>query len=96
MARLAFVGLDARSRLHEKTTPWKDEYRSALMQLNESQMLEVSPDEGESMRTLKMRVSSTSREMGREMKYGETEDGKLLVWVHPSTSVSRRKRRTVS
>ena len=59
-------------------------YRAAIVNLAADRMLEVEPDEGESLRVLKMRVSRAARDVGRRVGYGVTKEETLLVWLEVS------------
>jgi hypothetical protein len=43
-------------------------------------MLELEPEDGETLRRLKVNVRRAGTELGLNIKYGETTDGTLLVW----------------
>jgi hypothetical protein len=43
--------------------------------------LELIPDDGETLRTLRRATNRAAKEIGRDVKHGETQDGTLLVWL---------------
>ena len=89
------VGAEARARLARRG-PGKDElapYREALASLEGDAHLELAPEDGETMRAMKLRVSRASKQVGKEVSYGETQDGTLMVWLSNPTPPRRRRRR---
>jgi hypothetical protein len=93
MPRIRAVGEEARARLvsgaggHDQRQP----YRDAIAGLGAGDVIEVIPESGEALRTLKVRLRRAAREVGRVIRYGETVDDTLLVWLAPG---QRRRRRT--
>ena len=95
MPTIRTVGAEARARLVRKGTG-RDElapYRAALANLEGDAHLELAPEDNETMRAMKLRVSRASKQVGKDVKYGETQDGTLLVWLSSPTPVRRRRRR---
>jgi hypothetical protein len=95
MPRITTVDLaEARSRLKGRA-PGDDAralYRLAIANMTAERMLELEPDAGESMRSLKMGVTRAAKEVNRTVRYGESESGTLLVWLEkPKTRRSRTK-----
>jgi hypothetical protein len=60
--------------------------------LSDGQMLELEPDYGETMCRLKLIARIAAREMGKEVQYGETEQGSLLVWLAEPKQIRRCRR----
>ena len=93
MPTIQVRGLEARSRLRTKGSDDRAPYREAIANLAGDQVLELIPEDGESLRKLKTLTSRAANEVGQGVKYGETEDGSLLVWlVSPTTTGKRRGR----
>jgi hypothetical protein len=92
MAKLKVVGPEAKSRLQNTSKSYEERapYREAISNINEGQMLELEPDAGESMRRLKLLARKAGSEAGREIQYGETEQGSLLVWLAERSGKRRR------
>jgi len=70
-------------------------YRQAILSLASDATVEPIPDEGESLRKLKLLTNRAAREIGRNVKYGETQEGSLLIWLanQEATPQKRRRRR---
>jgi hypothetical protein len=93
VANFKVVGQEAKNRLHNTSKLYEERgpYREAIANLGQGQMLELEPDAGESIRRLKLLARRAGSEAGREIEYGETEQGSLLVWL---AEPSRRRRRS--
>jgi hypothetical protein len=100
MPRIRQVEPDARDRLvrsgrgHAQLRP----YLEAIASLKGNQMLEVEPEERETMRLIRLRVTRASRQLGKALTCGTTREGSLLVWLaEPSkagpTPVKRTRRK---
>ena len=77
------VGPEARERLVKKSKGYQDRavYREMLSRMGGGRTFEVRPDEGETLRRMRGNIRRAANEMGLEnIRYGETEDGALLVW----------------
>jgi hypothetical protein len=59
----------------------------------ELRVLELTPDEGESIRRLKLLVARAANEINRLVGYGQTDEGTLVVWLVESHPQRRRWRR---
>ncbi len=91
MPTIRSVGPDAMGRLARKSKGDEElvPYREAIANLEGDAVLEVEPD-GETMRAIKLRVSRASKQVSKGVRYGETREGSLLVWL---AEPSRRRRR---
>jgi len=71
---------------------------SELEELSRDGMLALKPDEGDSMRALKVQVARAAKAAGRqdEILYGQNENGELEVWLRDKPKQRRgpRKPRT--
>jgi hypothetical protein len=88
------VGPEARERLVRKGKGYQDRagYRDMLSQVGGGKTFEVRPEGDETPRRLKVNISRAAKELGLEdIRYGETEDGALLVWSEDGQA--RRARR---
>jgi hypothetical protein len=94
MARIRKVDATAKQRLKKrsKSDQERDEYRSAVGQLDKQGMIEVEPDEGETLRKIKLNLSRAAKEIGREIQYGETQENTVLVWLAGETPKRRGRR----
>src|SRR6266567_5014264 len=83
MPQITTVGLEARDRLVKRTHGYDDRapYRQAIANLTDDRALELQPDEGETLRKLKLNVARAAKEANRQVAYGESETGSLLVWL---------------
>lgn len=84
------VDLSARSRLQKPRPDSLAPYREAVDRLAGPGVIELTPDEGETLRKLKLLVSRAAREAGKAVVYGETPEGTLLVWLKASRRQPRR------
>ena len=71
---------------------------SELEALSSDSLLALSPDEGDSIRALKVQVSRAAKAAGRQddVLYGENANGELEVWLRDKPKQKRgpRKPRT--
>src|SRR4051794_4143905 len=85
---------DARLRLrgrapgHDARAP----YRDAIANLSSGRMPELEPDAGETIRKLKLLVNRAAKEVNRQVAYGETDAGTLVVWLEETKRRIRRHR----
>ena len=93
MPRVKAVGPEARARLISGGKGYQERqpYRDAVTSLNDQQLVELEPENGETLRQLRVRVRRAATDVGREIQYGETMEGTLLVWL--AEPVRRRRRR---
>jgi hypothetical protein len=83
MASFTEVGAEAKQRLVKvsKGFQQRQTYRDNLGRLvGESRLIEIIPDEGESLRKLKVNARRAANEMNVDIAYGDTAQGTLLVW----------------
>ena len=98
MPRITTVGPDARGRLVRKSGG-RDElapYREAIASLDGDAHIEIAPEEGESMRAVKLRVTRAARQVNKDVRYGDTTDGSVLVWLASPTRRRGRRRAAAS
>lgn len=86
---------DAKQRLVKVSKGYqqRQSYRDNLSRVADGKMLEVEPEEGESLRKLKVNVRRAANEMELSVEYGDTVDGRLLVWPEPARERSGRRGR---
>ena len=91
--RVKTVGQEARERLVSGGKGYQERqpYREAITSLSGDQLVELEPEPGETLRQMRVRVRRAAKEVGREVQYGETREGTLLVWL--AEEVRRRRRR---
>ena len=88
------VGPDARQRLKKTSKGYQQRkiFRDNLTTLAEGKFLEVEPEDGESVRKLKVNIRRSANELNMNVDYGDTVDGTLLVWTEPARERGRRGR----
>lgn len=83
----------------KKTPKWQS-LVSDLEELSSDSVLALTPDEGDSMRALKVQVARATKAAGRqdEILYGENTSGELEVWLREKPKQKRgpRKPRTTA
>jgi hypothetical protein len=94
MARMKTVGPEAKQRLINvgKGYVEREPYREAISKLEGDQNIEVEPEQGETLRKLKLMVRRAAREIGQEIDYGVTVQDTLLVWIAQPKQRRRRGR----
>ena len=84
----------------QKKTPKWQSLVSELEELSSDGMLALRPDEGDSIRALKVQVSRAAKAAGRkdDILYGESANGELEVWLRDKPKQVRgpRKSRTAA
>ena len=92
------VGPEARQRLMKTSKGYQQRqtFRDNLGKLAEGRWLELEPQDGETIRKLKVNVRRAANEMNMNVDYGETSEGTLLVWSEAGRERRRRgpRRRT--
>lgn len=98
MPQITTVDIEAKSRVIRRTPGYemRAAYRQAIANLSSERALELEPDEGETLRKLKLNVARAAREANRQVSYGESEDGTLLVWLEEPQKRRRRRRTSQS
>ena len=86
MVRVRKVGPEARSRVipggaARRAYHLRTPIREAITALRGDDMIELEPDERETLRHVKLVARRAAREASQEVEYGETEQGTLLVWL---------------
>ncbi len=100
MVQVRQAGPEARARLAKQGRGYseREPYRQAILALVGDATVELVPDEGETIRKLRLLTNRAAKEAGRDVKYGETQEGSLLIWLaEPSKAgsapVKRRRRK---
>ena len=94
MPEIRNFGIDAKNRVTRRgrRVDALVPYREAIANLEGDGVFEVTPSPGESMRRVKVSVSRAAKQINRQVKYGDTKEGTLLVWLE-ATARRRRRRR---
>src|SRR6478735_4285384 len=68
---------------------------SELEEMTADSLLALTPDEGDSMRALKVQVSRAAKAAGRvdDILYGENTNGELEVWLREKPKQKRAPRK---
>lgn len=86
------VGPDARQRVMRTSKGYQQRqvFRDQLSKLSDTRLVEIEPQDGESLRKLKVNVRRAANEMKINVEYGESENGTLIVWAEPAREPRRR------
>ena len=78
-----------------KKPPKWESLVSEMEALSSDSVLALTPDEGDSMRALKVQVARAATRAGRkdEIQYGENADGELEVWLRDRPKQKRGPRK---
>jgi hypothetical protein len=90
--RQADEGAKARLISGLRGPAWRQPYIDALQALEGDQVLEFRPDEGETLRQIRVRIARAAKELSRTLRVGETHEGTLLVWLAEAHTPMRRRR----
>ncbi len=94
MVQVRQAGPEARARLAKQGRGYseREPYRQAILALVGDATVELVPDESETIRKLRLLTNRAAKEVGRDVKYGETQEGSLLIWL--ANQEAPRQRRT--
>jgi IS30 family transposase len=94
MAQIRTVDLSAKNRLKLRTKGYQERepYRHAVLSLTSDSTIEIEPEEGETVRKIKLNLARAAKEVSREVKYGETHDGSVVAWLADGDGAPRRRR----
>jgi hypothetical protein len=95
MPRIAVVDIEARSRLTKRTKGFdaRAPFREAITNLDGDSQFEVVPDDGETLRGLRLNLARAAKEANRDVVYGETDEGTLIVWLRDKPKQKRGPRK---
>ena len=99
MPQIATIDLDqARRRLRRgnRGIDTRAPFREAIANLTAEWIIEVEPDEGETLRKLKLTATRAAKEVNRAVGYGESESGTLLVWLESKPRRTRRRKKVAT
>ena len=95
MARITTVDLaEAKSRLKHRTAGYdaRAPYREAIASLTDATALELTPEDGESIRRMRLNVSRAAKEVNRQVAYGVNPEGNLIVWLEAAKPTRRSRK----
>jgi hypothetical protein len=97
MVQIKEAGAEAKGRLVVglRGPAWRQPYIDAIQALAGDHVLEFVPEEGESLRQIRVRAARASKELGKAVRAGETQEGTLLVWLAEPTQLRQRRRRRI-
>src|SRR5215207_10826 len=94
MAQIREVEASARQRVKQRTKGYQERqpFREAVANMTTERAIELSPDEGESLRKLKLNLARAAKEVGRNINYGETGENTIIAWLAEGDAAPRRRR----
>src|SRR5215216_4683471 len=96
MARITEVGIEARNRLIRRTHGYEARapFRAALAKLTADRSIELTLEDGETPRKVKLQLARAAKEINRSINYGQTEEGSFIVWLEDKPKQTRRPRKS--
>jgi hypothetical protein len=94
MARIREVDVSAKQRVKQRTKGYQERepFRQAVANLTTDKAIELTPENGESLRKLKLNLARAAKEVGRNISYGETGDDMIVAWLAEGEAGQRRRR----
>src|SRR5215216_4417560 len=94
MAQIREVEALARQRVKQRTKGFQERlpFRQAVASMTPEKAIELAPDEGESLRKLKLNLARAAKEVGRSISYGETSENTIIAWLSDGDGAPRRRR----
>jgi len=94
MAQFREVDVSAKQRVKQRTKGYQERepFRQAIANLTPDKAIELAPEGGESLRKIKLNVARASKEVGRNVSYGETTDNMIVVWLADGDAGQKRRR----
>ncbi|MCC6176605.1 MAG: hypothetical protein IT305_14955 [Chloroflexi bacterium] len=95
MPQIREVDITEKQRLRQRTKGYqeRESLRQAVANLPTDRLLELEPDEGESLRKIKLNLARAAKEVGRPIGYGETRENTVLAWLSDGEAPKRRRGR---
>lgn len=96
MAHIREVDISAKQRVKQRTKGYQERepFRQAVTNLTPDKAIELAPENGESLRKLKLNLARAAKEVQRNITYGETVDNKIVAWLEDGSTGGKRRRRT--
>lgn len=94
MPQIRKVDQSAKDRLKHRTKGYQERepYRQAVLSLSAGENIEIEPEDGETLRKIKLNLARAAKEVGRTISYGETVENTVLVWLSDADGAPRRRR----
>jgi hypothetical protein len=99
MPRITTVDLaEARSRLRGRAPGYdaRAPYREAIANLTAARALELTAEEGESIRRMRLNLSRAAKEVNRQIAYGLNDEGQLIVWLEAAKPTRRPRKKAAA
>src|SRR5687768_9356085 len=94
MAQIREVDVSAKQRVKQRTKGYQERepFRQAVANLTPEKAIELVPEDGESLRKLKLNLARAAKEVGRSITYGETTDDMIVAWLADGDAGQKRRR----
>ncbi|MGE3272502.1 MAG: hypothetical protein AB7P40_27400 [Chloroflexota bacterium] len=94
MARFREVDIAAMQRVKQRTKGYQERepFRQAVANLTPDTAIELVPENGESLRKLKLNLARAAKEVGRNISYGETNDSMIVACLADGEPGQKRRR----
>jgi hypothetical protein len=94
MPQIREVDVSAKQRVKQRTKGYQERepFRQAVANLTPDKAIELAPENGESLRKLKLNLARAAKEVGRTIAYGETTDSMIVAWLADGEAGQKRRR----
>lgn len=94
MARIRDVDVSAKQRVKQRTKGFQERepFRQAVANLTTDRAIELEPENGESLRKIKLNLARAAKEVNRNISYGETGDNMIVAWLDEGNAGQKRRR----
>jgi len=94
MPHIREVDISAMQRVKQRTKGYQDRepFRQAVTNLTTETAIELAPENGESLRKLKLNLARAAKEVGRTIWYGETNDATIVACLADGDPSPKRRR----
>ena len=94
MVKIREVDSSAKQRVKQRTKGFQERlpYRMAVANLTPDKNIELEPDDGESLRKLKLNLARAGKEVGRNIGYGESDSNTIIAWLAEGDAAPKRRR----
>jgi len=94
MPQFRDVDVSAKQRVKQRTKGYQERepFRQAVANLTADRAIELTPENGESLRKLKLNLARAAKEVGRSIAYGETSDDMIVAWLDEGNAAPKRRR----
>lgn len=94
MPQFRELDISAKQRVKQRTKGYQERepFRQAVANLTAEKAIELTPENGESLRKLKLNLARAAKEVGRHIAYGETTDDMIVAWLEDANTGPKRRR----